>query len=151
MANPNSNNNAENDYNAKYANWNAGYEDLFAQIKEIRHIGNLALFDFKNNNLLLNQYYSRIAGLFSSHAHYVIQRELIKKQLIKIEDVLFSQKYKDSITNQTNSTQQQIKILRDLRYFFQLMCESFSRNGLTMKIIKEPKDDPHNAVMRGYN
>ncbi|MCK4500287.1 hypothetical protein KAU11_07305 [Candidatus Babeliales bacterium] len=119
----------------KYANWNSGYEDIFNQIIEIREMGNLLLFDTQNENLLLNKYYSKISGLFITHGHYVIQQEGIKLQLDKIESILFSNKYLNSVKDKTNTRDQHLKILKDLKIFFQLICESFSKNGLTMKII----------------
>lgn len=141
----------EYDYNSKFANWNKGFDDIFDEIREIREIGNKVLFDYKNDNLLLNLYCSRIIGLFSTHSHYVLDRDKLALQLNKIENVLFSDKYLTSIKNNTNPTEQQIKITKALRLYFQLICESFSKNGLTMKIIKEQKDDPYQSVLRGYN
>lgn len=119
----------------KYANWNKGYDDLFEEITEIRALGNKVLFDFKNTNLLLNQYYAKISGLFDTHGHYVVNEDEIEIKLSKIGDVLFSEKYLDRIKSGTNSLPQQIKITRDLKKMFKEMCKSFSKNGLTMKVI----------------
>jgi len=119
----------------KYANWNSGYEDIFKQIIDIREIGNILLFDVSNKNLLLNKYYSKINGLFITHGHYVIEREDITLKLKKIELVLFSQKYLKSVEVGTNPREQHLKILSSLNSVFQLICESFSKNVLTMKVI----------------
>lgn len=144
--------NKENaDYNAKYANWNKGYDDIFLEISEIREIQNKTLFDLNNKGLMLNKYYSRIRGLYTTLAHQVIDRALLQKQLDKIENVLFSDKYIKGIQDGSNTREIDLKIYRALRLYFQMMCESFSKNGLTMKVIKEQKDDPYTAVMRGYN
>ena len=137
MANPNQSSNSESDI--KFANWNAGYEDIFSEIIAIRTMGNTLLFDTKNKGLLLNTYYARVSGLFLTHGHYVIEQEDIKRDLAKIESVLFSEKYMTSVTNGVNPVDQHFKIMNTLKKAFQLICESFSKNGLTMKVIIRKK------------
>jgi len=138
-------NNSMSETEIKFANWNSGYEDIFSQIIEIREMGNLLLFDTDNKNLSLNKYYSKISGLFLTHGHYVIDYDKIKEQLRLIELVLFSDKYLNSVRDGTNSRIQHLKILRDLKSFFQNICESFSKNGLTMKVITKRAKASENA------
>lgn len=140
------NNNTDNEI--KFANWNSGYEDMFKQIVEIRDIGNKLLFDVDNKGLLLNTYYSRISGLFITHGHYIVKdHDRIKSKLFNMEQVLFSNKYLTSVKNGTFNTDKNKKMMQDLKEFFQIICESFSKNGLTMKVIIKRKKASDNSKL----
>ena len=127
--------NKDNNAEIKYANWNDGYVDLFREIKEIRSMGNTLLFDIDNKELLLNTYYSRVNGLFLTHQHYVVNRDFIAKKLELIGTSIFKKEYLKKCKNGTLNYDKYVKTKTDLMGFFQQMCESFSRNGLTMKVI----------------
>lgn len=137
-------------YDPKFANWNKFYDDLFQEIAEIRDIGHKTLLDFNNNEGYLLKYYSRIANLFSTHKHYINDDEEIQKELIKIEDVIFSAKYINAVSKGKNSPEQHKKITRGLRKAFTSMCSSFSANGISVKVSGKKNRDKGKAILEGY-
>jgi len=138
-------------YDPKFANWNRFYDDLFQEIAEIRNVGNKALLDFNNQGGYLVNYYGRIVNLFSTHKHYINNEAEIEKQLNIIEDTLFSPKYVDAVLRKKNSGVQHIKIMRALRKAFTDMCESFSSNGISVKVSGKKKRDKGKAILEGYD
>lgn len=124
-----------NENEIKFANWNQGYEDIFAEIREIREKVELAMFDMKNKSGMLTVLYSRVKGLFLTHGHYVITQQEIQKKLDDIHTILFSDRYKYAVKENINSQEQHNIMLSALEKIIQQICESFSKNGLTMKII----------------
>ena len=138
-------------YDPKFANWNKFYDDLFLEISQIRELGHKALLDFNNNNGFLLSYYSRITNLYSSHRHYINKDEIMIKELLKIEDVIFSAKYLKAIEKKNNSKEQHVMIIRALRGLFANMCSSFSANGISVKVSGKKKRNPKEAILEGYD
>jgi len=142
----------EYNYKPEFANWNKFYDDLFTEIAEIRLIGNKALFDTKNTELSLNLYYSRIQNLYSTHSHFINDTLIVGKELQRIEDFLFSDKYLSAVRNKNLSIfKTQRSILIKLRNIFTLMCASFSSNGISVKVIGVKRRDPSKAILEGYS
>jgi len=133
------------DLNPRFANWNNGYVDLFEEIREIRGLLNKSMFDFNNKNLFVHQLYSKIRGLFTTHKHYIIDSDRLSVSLNSIENILFTTTYFKN-QNKTLDINKQIQIIQILRSNFELMCESFSLNGLTPKVEKTYKPDYKKAV-----
>jgi len=138
-------------YDPKFANWNKFYDDLFEEITYIRGQGHKALLDLNNSGGYLLNYYSRITNLFSTHKHYINNVDKIEKVLLKIEDVIFSDEYLKAVHKNNNSKKQHVKIIRGLRNSFADMCESFSDNGISVKVSGKKKKDKGKAILEGYD
>ena len=122
-------------YSPEFRKWDDWYNDLFREQREIRNIGTMLLLDLNNKEYSLQLYYSRIVNLFSTHKHYIEDTEILDKELNKMEDFLFSEKYLNSKANNHNSVRKsELVILKQLRKIFTKMCEDFSKKGLSVKV-----------------
>ena len=126
----------------RFSNWNAWYQDLAEDIKEIKKIGNLVLFEPKR----VNDYYSSISNLVSTVTWALHKPDEILKKLDQIEDNIFSEKYINSLTNDSKITLYQRKIIRMLRNILIIVCEDLSEHGLLPKIEKHKMRNPSKAM-----